>query len=162
MAIIPEEKKEMQGGFKKIIDASGAKLMFDALQKYQYSHPIKSTVRELLSNGIDSVAEKNIAKSILLGRKKVEDYYANIEGELYQDSHFNPDYYDLNWLDKKDEVVITYHHGSEMSKDKVVIEDSGVGLGGKRLEGYFGLGYSTKRLNTTALGKFGVELGVAV
>lgn len=162
MAIIPEEKKEMQGGFKKAIDASGAKLMFDALQKYQYSHPIKSTVRELLSNGIDSVAEKNMAKSILLGRKKISDYYVEIEGELYQDSHFNPDYYDLNWLDKKDTVAITYIKAPEMGKDKVVIEDSGVGLGGKRLEKYFDLGYSTKRLYASALGKFGVGAKAAM
>lgn len=162
MAIIPEEKKEMQGGFKKAIDASGAKLMFDALQKYQYSHPIKSTVRELLSNGIDSVAEKNMAKSILLGRKKISDYYVEIEGELYQDSHFNPDYYDMNWLDKKDTVSITYVKAPEMGKDKVVIEDSGVGLGGKRLEKYFDLGYSTKRLYAAALGKFGVGAKAAM
>lgn len=156
MAIIQEQTKEMQGGFSKKIDSGGAKLMFDVLQKSQYAYPIKSAVRELLSNGLDSISEKNMAREILIGRKKVSDYFVEIEGELYKDSHFDPDYYDLAWLDRKNEVSITYVQGSMMGKDKVVIEDTGVGLGGKRLEKYFDLGFSTKRLSKLPLGKFGV------
>lgn len=156
MAIHIEEPRTMEAGFMKTIDESGIMMMFDVLQKYQYAHPVKSTVRELLSNGIDSVTEKNMAKQILIGKAKVEDYFVHIEGELYKDSKFTPDYYNLQWLSDNDKVTINYVEGSHMSKDKVYISDSGVGLGGERLEKYFRLGYSTKRLSKLPLGKFGV------
>lgn len=162
MAIIPQETVQMEAGFSKTIDESGIMLMLDVLQKYQYSFPVKSTVRELLSNGIDSISEKNMAKSILSGKKTIEDYFVNLEGKLYQDSKFDPSYYDPAWLDKNDDVSITYIEGSNVIKDRVVIEDCGVGLGGNRLERSFRLGYSTKRLSKLPLGKFGVETGAAV
>ncbi len=156
MAIIAEQKQEMQQGYNKTIDESGIMLMFDVLQKYQYAYPVRSTVRELLSNGIDSITEKNMAREILTGRKQVSDFFVDIDGTLYQDSRFDKNYYSLNWLDKKDTVSLTYYEGPQMQKDKVVIADSGVGLGGSRLEKYFRLGYSTKRLSKLPLGKFGV------
>jgi hypothetical protein len=147
----------MQKGVAKQIDESGIMMVFDTLQKYQYSFPIKSTVRELLCNGIDSVMEKKMAREILTGRAKVEDYFVDLEGPLYKDSKFNKDYYDLKWLnDRDDQVYMTYVVGGQMSKDQVVIQDNGVGLGGKRLEGYFKLAYSTKRLSKLPLGKFGL------
>jgi len=157
MAIHTEEKKDMQAGFMKTIDESGIMMMFDVLQRYQYSYPVKSTVRELLSNGIDSVVEKNMAISILTGKAKPSDYFVDLEGEIYRDSKYTPEYYDLNWLNTSDDKVkITYIEGSKMGKDKVIISDPGVGLGGTRLEKYFRLGFSTKRLSKLPLGKFGV------
>jgi hypothetical protein len=62
MAIHTEQQSTMQKGVAKQIDESGIMMVFDTLQKYQYSFPIKSTVRELLCNGIDSVMEKKMAR----------------------------------------------------------------------------------------------------
>jgi hypothetical protein len=147
----------MSGGFSKEIDEGAKGLMFDVLQRHQYQFPIKSTVREIVSNGLDSINEKRIARTILTGEAKVEDYYVNLEGDIYKDSKFDPGYYDLNYLDpNNNNVEITYYDGGELGKDFLTIKDFGVGLGGRRLEGYFALGYSTKRLNRFALGKFGL------
>lgn len=157
MAIHQEQIVEMSGGFSKDIDAGAVDLMFDVLQKHQYQWPIKSTIREVVSNSLDSIREKNVAKSILTGMSKVEDHYINKEGAIYKDSQFNPEYYQLEFLsDDKNDVEITYRDGGDMGKDTVVIQDYGVALGGTRLQGYFNLGYSTKRLNKFALGKFGL------
>lgn len=155
MAIHTEQASDMQQGFGKTMDSSGLSMMFDALQKSQYSFPVKSTVRELLSNGIDSVSEKKVARNILTGLNKVEDYFVEREGDIYKDSHFDANYYDLKWLSEDDTVKITYTCSS-MERDRVVIQDFGVGLGGKRLEKYFSLGFSTKRLSKLPLGKFGL------
>lgn len=130
--------------------------MFDILQQHQYQFPIKSTVREIVSNGLDSISEKHIAKAILSGQSKVEDFFVEKEGDIYKNSMFNPAYYDLAYLSDDDTVSVTYVDGGEMEKDYVVIRDNGVGLGGKRLEGYFNLGFSSKRLLSKALGKFGI------
>lgn len=156
MAIHIEEQTEMSKGFTKKLDESGIKMTFDLMQRYQYAYPIKSTVREILSNGIDSVAEKKMAKAILKGESKVEDYFVDIQGEVYKDSKWTPEYYDLKWLSAYDRVHITYRAGTNMNKDAVIITDHGVGLGGTRLEKYFSLGYSTKRLSKLPLGKFGL------
>jgi len=156
MAILQQDLTEINGGFEKKIESSAMGLMMDVLQRFQYQYPIKSTIRELVSNGIDSVTEKNVAKSILKGESKVSDYYDDIEGELYTDSKFDPNYYDPKYLSSDEKVIVTYHKGSTTEKDFVTVTDPGVGLGKYRLSKYFSLGYSTKRLSKLPLGKFGI------
>jgi hypothetical protein len=148
-------------GFKKRIDESAATMMLDNLQTFMYQKPIQSCVRESVSNAIDSVKEKRMAIDILEGRAKVEDYYVEKEidaaqADIYQDSKFNKEYYQLKWLDVEDKVTINYHNGEQNKRDVFTITDTGVGLGGSRLEGYFNLGYSSKRLNSNELGGFGL------
>ena len=140
MAILTQENVEISGGFSKEINLAATSLMFDILQQHQYAFPIKSTVREIASNGIDSLAEKNMAKAILTGAAKVEDFYVERDGEIYSDSKFNPSYYNLPSLSAVDEVDIIYKDTGETGKDSIIIRDHGVGLGGKRLENYFNLG----------------------
>lgn len=114
-------------------------------------------VRESVSNGLDSIREKKTAINILKGLSKVEDHYVEKEGDIYKHSRFNKDYYDLKWLNPLDEVKLTYIINQDsLGRDLFRIEDTGVGLGGERLEGYFNLGYSSKRLNTGELGGFGI------
>lgn len=156
MAIHIQEEQSLQQGHQKSIDEAGIMMVFDTLQKYQYAFPIKSTVRELLSNGVDSVSEKKVAIEILTGKAKVSDFFVEMEGDLYKDSHFDPSYYDLNWLSNDNTVLMSYQIGGAMEKDKVIFKDYGVGLFGKRLEGYFKIAYSTKRLSKLPLGKFGL------
>lgn len=156
MAIHNLVEKSMSGGMHKGIEASAINMMLDNLQKSQYNYPIKSTVRELISNGIDSLAEREMAKEILSGNKQVSDYFVEKEGEEYQDSKFDPSYYDLNWLSDDNTISLTYIVGNDLERDKVVIMDNGVGLGSYRLQKYFSLGYSTKRLSKLPLGKFGI------
>lgn len=156
MAILQQEVTHIEGGFSKEINLAATNLMFDILQQHQYAFPIKSTVREIASNGIDSLAEKNMAKAILTGIAKVSDFYVEREGEIYSDSKFDPTYYSLANLSAVDEVDIIYNDAGETGKDSIIIRDHGVGLGGKRLENYFNLGFSSKRLMSSALGKFGI------
>jgi len=156
MAIHIEAQNDVQGGFEKKIEESALGMMLDVMQKYQYQYPIKSAVRELVSNGLDALSERDMAKNILSGKNVVSDYFADIEGDIYQDSRFNPSYYDLNYLGDDNKVNVTYHEGEGTEKDYITFNDQGVGLGGKRMEKYFNLGYSTKRLNRNSLGKFGL------
>lgn len=146
-------------GFEKEIDAGAKELIIDNVQANQYQYPIKSTVRELCSNSLDAINEKIQAINILTGKSKVTDYYIIRESDnpLYKDSNFDPTYYDLDFLDTEDNMVhITYIEGKGDNKDMLEILDKGVGLGGKRLEGYFRLGFSTKRNSHNPLGKFGI------
>lgn len=140
MAILEQQTTEINGGFEKKIEEGSMGLMMDILQKYQYQFPIKSSIRELASNGLDSIAEREVAKRILTGQNKVSDFYEEKEGSLYKDSKFDPEYYDLKYLSDDPNVYITYHVGSGVEKDKVTIEDNGVGLGLYRLSSYFNLG----------------------
>ena len=156
MAIHIEQKRAMGHGAIKTIDQGAIDMILDNLQKSQYTYPIKSTIREIVCNGIDSTQEKIVAKHILQGIGAVSDYFVDIEGEVYKDSKFDPEYYDLNWLSQDNTVEINYIVGGNMTKDKLVITDHGVGLGGNRLKGYFTLGYSTKRLSKLPVGKFGI------
>lgn len=156
MAILTQEISKIEGGFSKEIDKAATGLMFDILQQHQYSSPIKSTIREIVSNGLDSLTEKRIAREILTGQAKVEDYFVEREGDIYNDSKFDPSYYDLKYLSAVNEVDVIYTEGGDLEKDRVVIRDHGVGLGGKRLQNYFNLGYSSKRLLSKVLGKFGI------
>jgi hypothetical protein len=72
MAIHNEQIREVQG-FAKEIEASALGMILDNLQVSQYQYPQKSTVRELVSNSLDAIKEKQIALSILQGKEKVED-----------------------------------------------------------------------------------------
>ena len=157
MALINEQVEEMSSGFVKSIEASAVSLIMENLQKNQYQFPIKSTVREIVCNSIDSVADRNAAMDILTTSAPISKYYVEEkEGALFQDSKWNPLYYDPKWLSKDDQVYITYVEGGNQEKNRIIIEDNGTGLGGKRLEGYFNIGYSTKRLSRLPLGKFGI------
>lgn len=175
MAIHNEQTQEIQG-FAKEIEQSAIGMILDNLQQYQYQYPQKSTIRELVSNSIDAILEKQNAYAILTGKAKVEDFYITRQEDLYKDSNFDPSYYDLNWLwtdvnkrsspelalRQPDIVYVTYVDGGEREKDKIMIEDYGVGLGGRRLEGYFKVGFSTKRNSKKALGKFGIGAKAAL
>lgn len=162
MAVLTQEISEVSGGFSKKINGAAVGLMYDILQQHQYQFPIKSTIREIVSNGLDSITEKKIALAILSGSSKVEDFYIERDEEIYADSKFDPAYYNKQFLSPNDNVEVTYYDGGDLEKDRIIIQDFGVGLGGKRLEGYFDLGFSSKRLNTKVLGKFGINSGVAV
>lgn len=142
MAIHIEAQNDVQGGFEKKIEESALGMMLDVMQKYQYQYPIKSAVRELVSNGLDALSERDMAKNILSGKNVVSDYFADIEGDIYQDSRFNPSYYDLNYLGDDNKVNVTYHEGEGTEKDYITFNDQGVGLGGKRMEKYFNLGWN--------------------
>lgn len=156
MAIHEEKIRSMGAGQAKTINAGAMGMVLDTLQRYQYIYPVQSTIREIASNAVDSIKEKNVARQILTGKAKVEDFFVEREGEQYIDSHFDAAYYDLNYLDYNDLVTIHYISGGSIATDKVVISDTGVGLGEGRLEGYFEMGYSTKRLSKLPLGKWGI------
>lgn len=154
---IYEEEQSMMGSevVAKEIEEGAEGMMIDLVQKYQYAYPIKSAVRELLSNAVDAVTEKQNAIKILTGKAKAEDFYIERDGALYKDSKWDPTYYPLNKLSSNDTVTITYKVSGD-KRDQCIIEDNGVGLWGKRLLGYFRLGYSTKRGSVSALGKYGI------
>jgi hypothetical protein len=168
MAIHTEDAKATNGRKKKI-NAGAYSLVFDNLQRSNYKYPIKSTIRELVANGVDAIRERKNAVAILTGKAKESDFYyvpgtnpdvdesiAQNPG-LYADSQFDPSYYNLKFLEQKEEAAeVIYMEGSILNRDVLIIRDSGVGLWGERLEGYFDLAFSTKRLNKEALGKFGL------
>jgi hypothetical protein len=47
------------GVLKKVIHAGSESIMFSVLQETQYVYPFKSSVREIVSNCLDSVTERN-------------------------------------------------------------------------------------------------------
>lgn len=155
-------------GVDKEVDSGAIAMMMDNVQISQYSYPVKSTIRELYSNGVDSINEKLVAISILKGESKVEDHYyvpgtnpeldeaIKLNPGVYKDSKFDPLYYDLNHLSPINDVEIKYYDRGNTSRDLLVIKDHGVGLGDYRLHGYLKLGYSTKRLAVKPLGKYGI------
>jgi Histidine kinase-, DNA gyrase B-, and HSP90-like ATPase len=145
-------------GIAKSIDAGAQHLVFDILQNTQYSKPIESCIRETVSNSVDSLKEKNIARLILNGEAKVEDYYITRDGDEYRDSNFDPFYYDLNWLSNTNEASIHYVKREGIGFcDSVYIKDTGVGLSPYRFISLFSLGFSSKRnTNKGALGGFGL------
>lgn len=157
MAIIEHNSTESKSGFNKAIEGSALTMMLDNLQVFMYQKPVQSTVRECTSNALDAVKEKNVALDIISGEKKISDYFVEREGVIYEDSKFDKDYYVPEWLSKDDAVTLTYINNVDaLGRDTFVIEDTGVGLGGIRLEKYFSLGYSSKRLSAETLGKFGL------
>lgn len=157
MAILEHETVTSESGFNKELEESALTMIFDNLQKSQYHYPVKSTVREIACNALDSIKERDAAKKILKGDAKEEDYFIRRDEALYRDSNFNIDYYDPNWLSNEPNVIITYYSFEDLDKqDYLSIKDYGVGLGGKRLEGYMRLGYSTKRNSKLSIGKYGI------
>lgn len=166
MAIHEEVLVESSGG-KKVIDDAAMDMIMDNVQISQYRYPIKSTIRELVSNALDAINEKTIALQVLTGKAKPEDFYVTRDGAVYRDSHYMPEYYSEKWLSKgQNEVLIIYEEGSQAgNRDRLRVIDNGVGIGhiinpssGKsRLMGILTIGYSTKRLNTKGLGKFGLD-----
>ena len=151
-------------GVSKRINKGAEKMVFDILQATQYSNPIPSTIRELVTNACDSQREKEIAIEILTEVKTEEDYFIRRDGDQYSDSNFNPDYYDLNCLEQSiNEVTINYYRNDGVGFcDKLEIIDYGVGIGGRRLEGVLELGYSTKRNTSQNFGAFGLGAKVAL
>jgi hypothetical protein len=158
--------KQIKGseGLAKKINKGAEKMVFDILQSTQYSTPIPSTVRELATNGADAQREKEMAIEILTGKAEVEDYYIERHGEQYSDSNFDISYYSLDHLDtENNDVTITYKENEGTGYcDVVTINDHGVGIGERRLEGVLELGYSTKRNTAENFGAFGLGAKVAL
>ncbi len=169
MAIVDIEQSKQQSnsaGIIKTIDENALTLILDNVQINQYTLPEQSTVRELTANAIDGQREKERAIEILSGKAKVEDYYIKREDKKYDDSNFDSSYYNLGYLNtKNNRVELKYIVGKEGVGwcDKFVVKDYGVGLGGTRLEGYLAkIGYSTKRNTVNQMGGFGVGSRVAL
>jgi len=144
-------------GILKEIDEGAKDLIFQAMQEDIYSFPIRSFVRETISNCIDSNREKEIAKDIILSGAPESDHFLQREddGKLLKDSSFDRGYYNPNYLNDSNTIYVTYED-KEDGRDLFTITDNGVGLGGERLRGYFRLGYSSKRNLKNLIGKFGV------
>ena len=158
--------KPMQGsaGIAKKINKGAEKMVFDILQSTQYSMPIQSTVRELVTNACDSQREKEVAIEILNGEKKVEDYYIERQGAQYEDSNFDVSYYNIASLEHvKDHIDLVYERNEGVGYcDVFKVTDYGVGIGGRRLEGILELGYSTKRNTSENFGAFGLGAKAAL
>lgn len=157
MAILQHETITSDSGFAKEIEESALTMIFDNMQKSQYHKPIPSTVRELACNGLDAIKERDAVKEILRGKATEEDYFIRRDDPMYKDSNFDKSYYDLKWLSNEPDTFITYVSKSTTDgNDYISFKDHGVGLGGKRLEGYMKLAYSTKRNSKLNIGKFGI------
>jgi len=147
--IIQEERP----GIKKEVDEGAWDLIFQAIQEDIYSYPMRSFIREGISNSLDAIVERTIFKAIEAG-EPVEDYYLQRnDGKLLKDSSYDSSYYNSAFLSSRDKVMVTYKEGHP--RDSVTIKDTGVGLGGSRLKGFFKLGYSSKRNMKHVIGKFG-------
>lgn len=147
-------KKDEVIGIKKEIEEGSLELIFNALQSDIYSSPIKSFIRETISNGLDSIIEKNVFRKIH-GGDPVEKYFLQRQDNaLLKDSEYDPSYYDIDKLSEDDKVKVVYEE--DMPRDRVTITDHGVGLGSKRLKGYFKIGWSSKRNFITARGLYGL------
>lgn len=153
-----EFSKSVEGSadIKRGIDKASLGIILDTTMITQYSQPEQSTVRELTANAVDAQNEKEIAIKIKKG-ENAKDYYIDRSGEMYEASKYNDAYYDLKWLDtKNNHVQLTYNEkGGGGYSDTFTIQDFGVGIGGDRLQGYFEIGFSTKRNTIHALGAFG-------
>lgn len=156
MAVIETNSVESKTGYKKKLDAKAEQVILNIVQVNLYAYPFKSMVRELCSNCLDSLREKRMAINILNGTRKESDYFVQKEGELYEDSQFDPTYYKPQHFDVLDIVTLKYINNHTENRDLFTIKDSGVGLGNKRLEKFFTPGYSSKRLNIDALGSYGL------
>lgn len=162
---IGQQTQSNTSGLKKIINKGAQRLVIDVLQSTQYSTPIPSTIRELVTNACDSQREKEIAVEILTGKAKVEDYFITRQGEEYTDSNFDSSYYSLENLNTaQNNVKVKYHENDAGTGfcDTVEIIDYGVGIGNRRLEGMLELGYSTKRNTSENFGAFGLGSKIAL
>ena len=92
MAIFEHDTIKSDSGFAKEIEESALTMIFDNLQKSQYHHPIKSTVREIACNSLDAIKERDAVREILKGKAKEEDYFIRRDEAIYKDSNFNKDY----------------------------------------------------------------------
>jgi hypothetical protein len=144
------------GTIKKTIHEGSESIMFSVLQETQYMYPFKSSVREIVSNCLDSITERDNSLRILSGELKVEDLYIEKEGSEMADSGFNAEYYAPAWLSNDKKVYITYIENDTNERDRIMFKDYGVGLGGNRLINYFSLGFSSKRKSKNQLGSFGL------
>ena len=151
-------------GIAKRINKGAEKMVFDILQSTQYSMPIQSTIRELVTNACDSQREKEMALEIVSGKKKVEDYYIERHGDQYEDSNFDSSYYQLSSLQHgKNHVDLLYTQNEGVGYcDTFAVTDYGVGIGARRLEGILELGYSTKRNTSENFGAFGLGAKAAL
>jgi len=158
MSIVHTKKTEGigEGVLEKTIYEGSTSIMFDVLQSSQYSMPYKSSVRELVSNSLDSVREKQNALGILKGDLKIKDLYLSKDGEEFQDSSFDRNYYNKKWLSDYNYVKIIYIENDTETRDRIQFVDEGVGLGQDRLIKSFSLGFSSKRLSISQLGNFGL------
>jgi len=141
---------------KKVIHKGSESIMFSVLQETQYVYPFKSSVREIVSNCLDSITERNNVRKILSGELLASDLYVTKEGTEFSGSGFNESYYDPQWLSSDDKVTVLYIDNDTPTRDRIKFIDNGVGLGGSRLMNYFSLGYSSKRLSKNQLGSFGL------
>jgi len=158
--------KPIQGsaGVAKRINKGAEKMVFDILQSTQYSMPIQSTIRELVTNACDSQREKEVAIEILSGKKKVEDYYIERHGPQYKDSNFDKNYYNTGYLNTEtNQIDLVYEKNEGLGYcDVFKVTDYGVGIGKRRLEGILELGYSTKRNTSENFGAFGLGAKAAL
>jgi len=94
-----------------------------------------------------------MAIDILRNGAPVSKYFEEITDEngTLHASRFDREYYDLEWLSDKREVEIRYIERNQ-GRDLIRFEDWGVGLGEKRLEGFFNLGFSSKRASKKLIG----------
>lgn len=164
MAVVEIKKEQGTEGVRKRIDPVAMMMLIDGQQSKQYKEPENSAVREVVSNCIDAVSEKNKALKILRGEAKPSDFYVRRSDDLAKDSNFFIDYYSLEHLDEGNDIVRVSHKYNSTGMDILSFTDYGVGIGfvkhpdtGKtRLEGVLEIGYSTKRNTNTELGKWGI------
>jgi len=166
VAIQEVEKREAEGtaGKRRKINEAAEGMVMDIVQAQQYTKPIESTVRELTANAVDSQSEKERAIEILSGQATPDKYFIERDGALYADSKWDPDYYNLDHLNKNsNEVELIYEEGEGGGRcDRFIVRDHGVGIGGRRLEGVLEIGFSTKRNRKDALGAFGLGAKVGL
>jgi len=144
-------------GLVKELDEASIDLIFSNLQESQYSFPIKSFIREIFSNALDSIREKEIAFDIIMNGTDVNKYFVTRFEDVVIDSNFDASYYDFSFLDMESKKVeIVYTRREEAPKDLITILDKGVGLSSERLRNYLKLGWSSKRNTKYAIGKFGI------
>lgn len=141
---------------KRELETSSTRLIINSLTVAQYNDPLGSAIREYVSNAVDAINEARIAIGILTGKLKKEDIFIERNEAEYKASNFDPSYYDLNWIETTGLVEIFHemNQGTEFC-DNLSIRDNGVGISPSRLEGYFKIGYSTKRNTTEQRGAYG-------
>lgn len=155
---LTENQIESKKGIDRKIDQSFQKKMIDIVQKTQYQYPIESCIRELVSNSVDAVNEKIIARKILSGQNKEEDFFITRNDSEYKDSNFDKSYYNLEYFDPEDTVKITLHEKEGQGWcDNLIILDKGVGISPQRFYKMSNfVGFSTKRNTNQGFGSFGI------
>ena len=107
MSILNVNKSTSTDGIKKTIDKDSEEVVLGILQKGIYAYPVKSTIRELVSNAYDANIERETAKKILKGEDQIKDHYDVTKvGGIYHSSGWDPDYYDLKYLSDDEKVYL--------------------------------------------------------